>query len=93
MNETRAHLLIDGRVQGVFFRAFVREVAHNLGLNGWVRNLRDGRVETVFEGEKALIQLAIQKCHVGPPGARVSGIEVLWENYTGKESGFNIRYG
>jgi acylphosphatase len=92
MEMARAHLFIDGRVQGVFFRAFTREVAHNLALNGWVKNLRDGRVEAVLEGEKKVIQQAIQKCYAGPPGAKVSNIDIQWEQYTGKENGFNIRY-
>ncbi len=93
MEETRAHLFIDGRVQGVFYRAFVKDLAHDLGLNGWVKNLTDGRVEAVFEGDGTLIRQAIRRCYEGPPGARVSGIEVQWENYTGKESGFSVRYG
>jgi acylphosphatase len=92
MEMARAHLFIDGRVQGVFFRAFTREVAHNLTLNGWVKNLRDGRVEAVLEGEKKVIQQAIQVCYAGPPGAKVSNIDIQWEQYTGKENGFNIRY-
>lgn len=92
MEEAKAHLFIDGRVQGVFYRGFTREVAHALGLNGWVKNLRDGRVEAVFEGQKKLIQQAIQQCHAGPPGARVSSIDVKWESYTGEETGFSIRY-
>jgi acylphosphatase len=92
MEEARAHLFIDGRVQGVFYRAFTREIAHTLRLSGWVRNLRDGRVEAVLEGEKNVIQQAIQKCYAGPPGARVSNIEVQWEHYTGEENGFLIRY-
>jgi len=92
MEEARAHLLIDGRVQGVCYRAFAREVAHNLALKGWVKNLRDGRVEAVLEGEKKVIQQAIQECHAGPPGARVSKIDIQWELYTGEESGFSIRY-
>jgi acylphosphatase len=92
MEQARAHLFIDGRVQGVFYRAFTGEIAHTLRLSGWVRNLRDGRVEAVLEGEKDMIQQAIQKCYAGPPGARVSTIEVQWEHYTGEENGFNIRY-
>ena len=92
MEEARAHLFIDGRVQGVFYRAFAREIAHALGLSGWVRNLRDGKVEAVLEGEKNAIQQAIQKYYAGPPGARVSNIEVQWEHYTGEENGFHIRY-
>lgn len=92
MDKARAHLFIEGRVQGVFYRAFARDLAETLGLTGWVRNLRDGRVEAVFEGEKELIDKAIKECYTGPPGARVKNIEVIWETYTGKEKGFTIRY-
>jgi acylphosphatase len=89
---TRAHVFIDGRVQGVFYRSFTRELAHNLGLNGWVRNLRDGRVEAVFEGDKKMIEQAIKECYVGPPGARVSHIEVDWGQYVGDQKDFDVRY-
>jgi len=92
MENARAHLFIDGRVQGVFYRAFTRELAHNLGLDGWVRNLRDSRVEALFEGEKGIIQKAIQACYSGPPGARITNIDVQWETYTGDEKGFSVRY-
>jgi acylphosphatase len=92
MGNARAHLFIDGRVQGVCYRAFTRELAHNLGLDGWVRNLRDGRVEALFEGEKRIIEQAITACDSGPPGARVTNIEVKWETYTGDEKGFSVRY-
>ena len=91
METARAHVFIDGRVQGVFYRAFTREVAVSLGLSGWVRNLRDGRVEAVFEGQKDLIRQAIHQCHAGPPGARVTHIDTQWENFTGNENGFHIR--
>jgi acylphosphatase len=92
MEKARAYLFIKGRVQGVFYRAFIRELAYNLGLNGWVKNLRDGRVETVFEGEKELIDKAIKECYVGPPGARVTDIDVKWETFTGDQKGFSVRY-
>ncbi|MBM4146356.1 MAG: acylphosphatase [Nitrospira sp.] len=92
MENARAHLFIDGRVQGVFYRAFTRDVARSLGLDGWVRNLWDGRVEALFEGEKGTIQRAIQACYAGPPGASVTNIEVKWETYTGDEKGFSVRY-
>ena len=92
MEKARAHLFIDGRVQGVFYRAFTRELALGLGLSGWVRNLRDGRVEAVFEGEKKVVEQAIRECYAGPPGARVSNIEVTWESYTGGERDFSVRY-
>lgn len=92
MEEVRAHLLISGRVQGVFYRAFTRDLALSLGLKGWVRNLYDGRVEAVFEGKKELIEKAIKECYTGPPGARVTNIEVKWEAFIGDLKGFAIRY-
>jgi acylphosphatase len=92
MEKARAHVFADGRVQGVFYRAFAREIARNLGLNGWVKNLRDGRVEAVFEGDKNVIERAIRECNAGPPGAKVLNIEVTWEAYTGDEEGFSVRY-
>jgi acylphosphatase len=92
MEEARAHLFIEGRVQGVFYRAFTRELAHSLGLKGWVKNLRDGRVEAVFEGKKELIEQAIKECYIGPPGARVSNIDVNREPFIGDLKGFSIRY-
>ncbi|MEW6419826.1 MAG: acylphosphatase [Nitrospirota bacterium] len=92
MEEARVHLFIDGRVQGVFYRSFTRDTAHSIGLKGWVRNLRDGRVEAVFEGKKELIEQAIKECYIGPPGARVSNIDVKWETAEGDLKGFTIKY-
>lgn len=92
MDEARAHLFIEGMVQGVFYRAFTRDLAFILGLKGWVRNLRDGRVEAVFEGKKSLIEEAIKRCSIGPPGARVTNIQTEWETPTGDLKGFAIRY-
>ncbi|GAQ95101.1 acylphosphatase [Thermodesulfovibrio aggregans] len=86
----RAHLFISGRVQGVFYRAFTKEIADSLGLNGWVRNLRDGRVEAVFEGDEERISIAIDRCKEGPPYARVDNIEIIWEEPEGL-NGFEIR--
>jgi acylphosphatase len=92
MAEARAHIIISGRVQGVFYRAFTRELALTLDLKGWVRNLYDGSVEAVFEGEKKVIEQAIQECHIGPPGSRVTDIKVHWETFVGDQKGFMIRY-
>lgn len=86
----RAHLFISGRVQGVFYRAFTKDVADSLKLKGWVRNLRDGRVEAVFEGEEETILKAIEKCKQGPPYSRVDNVEVIWEEPEGL-SGFAIK--
>lgn len=90
--KARAHLYISGMVQGVYYRAFTQEVADSLGLTGWVRNLPDRRVEAVFEGEKELIEKAIMRCHQGPPYARVTDIDVAWENQLEDFNDFRIRY-
>ncbi|PKL52012.1 MAG: acylphosphatase [Nitrospira bacterium HGW-Nitrospira-1] len=92
MKTARAHLFIEGRVQGVFYRAFTGNLAAKLGLNGWARNLYDGRVEALFEGSRELIDQAIQGCWKGPVGSSVRNIEVQWEEPSGEYKGFNIRY-
>jgi len=92
MEEARAHLFIEGRVQGVFYRSFTRSVAARLGLHGWVKNLYDSRVEAVFEGNRKLIDQAILECGKGPPGAYVTNIDVVWEAYIGETKGFDIKY-
>lgn len=87
----RAHVLISGRVQGVFFRAYTVDEAAAAGVAGWVRNTSDGRVEAVFEGAQSAVEAVIAWCRKGPPAARVSGVEVVWEEPKG-EQGFGIRY-
>ncbi len=86
----RAHVFISGRVQGVFFRACTRDEARHLGLNGWVRNLADGRVEAVFEGEEQQVRQMIAWCHAGPAYALVRKVEVIPEEYTGEFDTFRI---
>jgi len=86
----RAHLRIYGRVQGVFFRSTMREVALELGVNGWVRNMPDGSVEAVVEGEKERVEELIKWAHRGPPLAKVERVEVRWESYRGDWEGFSI---
>jgi len=90
--KVRAHVFISGFVQGVFFRHETRKMAYRHNVTGWVRNLRDGRVEVVFEGDKKDVESMIAFCHKGPPGAIVRGIEVLWEEPTGEFRDFQIRY-
>ncbi|HFC49331.1 MAG TPA: acylphosphatase [Thermofilum sp.] len=75
----RARVYISGKVQGVFFRASTWEVAKRLGLRGYVRNLPDGRVEAVFEGDEEKVRKAIEWCRRGPPLAIVENVEVKWE--------------
>lgn len=88
----RAHVFISGRVQGVFFRYETQLRAIRNNVTGWVRNLPDGRVEAVFEGEKENVESMIEFCRRGPPGALVKNVEVAWENPTGEFKGFHIRY-
>jgi len=90
MDRLRARVVIEGRVQGVNFRAATREQARITGVEGWVRNLDDGRVEAIFEGLEAAVKLMISWCHSGPRHARVDRIDVAWEPPTGQERGFRI---
>lgn len=87
----RAHIIIYGRVQGVWFRAHTKEMADKLGIKGWVRNLPDGSVEAVFEGDEKSIEEMIRWCHHGPPLARVDRVEIKYEEPKG-ERNFEIRY-
>lgn len=75
----RVRLLISGRVQGVGLRLFVQREAVRLGLTGFVRNLRDGRVEAEAEGPQAAVHRFIDVVRAGPPGALVTGVELAWE--------------
>lgn len=79
MSETRAHVFVSGRVQGVFYRASTRDHATELGIDGWVRNLDDGRVEAVFEGPEGTVGEMVEWCHDGSDLARVSDVEVHYE--------------
>lgn len=92
MELARAHLLIDGRVQGVFYRAYTESVASRLGLDGWVKNLYDGRVEAVFEGKRSSIDEAVRECRKGPPDSHVTGVNVIWEEFDGRLQGFQVLY-
>jgi len=90
--KVRAHVFISGRVQGVFFRYETKRIANRRRVSGWIRNLPDGRVEAVFEGEKSDVEEMIRFCHRGPPAAIVRDVKVFWEQPTGDLQGFQIRY-
>jgi acylphosphatase len=92
MEKVRAHVVAEGRVQGVCFRSYTCDRAQKLKVFGWVRNLPDGRVEAIFEGERELVDKIVDWCHFGPPGAHVAGLKVDWLNYTGEFATFGIRY-
>lgn len=85
----RIHLVVEGRVQGVFFRASCAREAEARGLAGWVRNVPDGRVEAVFEGAEPQLEEIVAWCRQGPPGARVDEVSVAREEPVG-EAGFRI---
>ena len=90
--KVRVHVYVSGRVQGVFFRSETQDEALRHGLTGWVRNLPDGRVEAVFEGEKENVEKLVEFCRRGPPGARVAKVDVTWEDYTGQFKSFTMHF-
>jgi len=87
----RAHIYIDGKVQGVGFRNYIQRKAQTLDVTGWVKNLEDGRVEAVFEGEEMDVDQMIEACFEGPPAANVVDIEENWEKASGDIYGFDIK--
>jgi acylphosphatase len=86
----RMHVYVSGRVQGVFFRAEAERVARERGLAGWVRNLSNGRVEAVFEGNDADVDAAVAWCRQGPKWAEVNDLESA-EEPLGGDTGFRVR--
>jgi acylphosphatase len=86
----RVHVLVSGRVQGVFFRRVASEQARGLGLAGWVRNRSDGRVEAVFEGTQDAVDRMVSWCHEGTPWSKVDRVEVSSEEPEGLNT-FRIR--
>jgi acylphosphatase len=93
MTARTVHVLIHGRVQGVGFRAWTHHQAQLHGLNGWVRNRRDGAVEALFSGPDDLVEVMLKVCGQGPRGAVVERIEQLdpGENQDGHSAGFQVR--
>ncbi|MEM0020711.1 MAG: acylphosphatase [Fervidicoccaceae archaeon] len=89
--KARVHIRVYGRVQGVFFRAFVKSHADRLGITGWVKNVEDGSVEIVAEGEEDKLKELIGEVRRGPPLAFVEKIEVDWEDYRGEFHDFQIK--
>jgi acylphosphatase len=86
----RAHVFVSGRVQGVYFRDTTRQTAMAEGVDGWVRNRSDGRVEAVFEGGDDAVDAMIEFCHEGSPAASVEDVDVEYEDPEGVE-GFRVR--
>ncbi len=92
MEKVRARVLIEGRVQGVFFRYRTQETALKFDLKGWVKNRRDGSVEAVFEGDKEKVDQIVQWCHRGPSEAKVTKVHLSWEDYIEEFDDFTINY-
>ena len=88
----RAHVFIEGKVQGVFFRSETKRMADNLDLKGWVRNLPDNKVEAVFEGRGEKVDTMIEFCRIGPMDARVTHFTLVWESFVGEFKDFQILY-
>ena len=88
---TRAHVVVSGDVQGVFFRQETKQQAEAHGVTGWVRNRNDGAVEAVFEGEEQDVKALIDFCKRGPPRALVTNVDVKFEACTGEFKDFTIR--
>ena len=90
MGAARAHLLLQGRVQGVSFRYYTMQEARLLGLTGWVRNLWDGRVEVLLEGDDDAVKQMIAWCQQGPPTAVVEDVVITWEEPTAEFNNFRV---
>ena len=91
MAVVRAHVIISGRVQGVYFRGNIKEKAQSMGIRGWARNLTNGNVEAVFEGETEDVRRMVSWCQEGPPAARVDDVKTEWATPTRELSGFGLR--
>lgn len=88
----QAHIIVTGKVHGVFFRATTRDKARQLGLKGFVRNLVTGDVEVVAQGEQQDLYKLLEFCRQGPPGAEVEGIDIEYKDVKENFNGFDIRF-
>lgn len=88
----RFHGIVSGRVQGVAYRYFAQRWAGALSLSGWVRNLPDGRVEVLAEGEKEVLEVFTERLREGPRMAVVDDLELSWEAPAGESGGFRIEF-
>ena len=91
MSRRRVHVYVSGRVQGVYYRATTRDRAREHGVDGWVKNLDDGRVEAVFEGDPDDVEAMIDFCHEGSSRATVEDVDVTEEEPDGLD-GFEVRW-
>lgn len=92
MNNQRIRILVTGKVQGVFFRQALKVMAKKTGVFGWVKNLKDGRVEAVLEGDREKVGRLVEWAHGGPANARVEDVEIRNEEFVGEFSKFDVLY-
>ena len=92
MAKLRIHVFISGRVQGVFFRQALKAKAKQTNVTGWVRNLKDGRVEAVFEGDDDNVSTLVEWSHAGPANAIVEDVEIRNEKFSGEFEKFDVLY-
>lgn len=90
MTKIRAHVFVSGKVQGVYFRQNTMQTAQKNNTTGWVRNLEDGRVEAMIEGDEQSVNKVVEWCHQGPAASKVDRVDVRHETYTGEFSDFAI---
>ena len=88
----RVHVFISGYVQGVMFRYATQREALKLNLSGWIKNISDGRIEAIFEGNEAKVQRMIDFCHKGPPSAKVTNVKIMYEDPLHRNKSFKILY-
>ncbi len=90
--KVRAQVIISGRVQAVFFRMNTARAANRFGVCGWVKNRWDGNVEAVFEGDQDRVNAILEWCDTGDAPAKVSNVDLEWEEFTGAYDSFDITY-
>jgi len=92
MVNQRVHIFVKGKVQGVFFRQTTKTRAEKKNVTGWVRNLKDGRVEAILEGQDVDVSEVVEWSHRGPANAMVEDVQIINEKYKGEFSKFDILY-
>jgi acylphosphatase len=92
MAKQRVHIFVKGKVQGVFFRQAMKVAAKKNHVSGWVKNLKDGRVEAILEGEDISVSNVVEWCHAGPANARVEDIDIRNEKFKGEFTKFEVLY-
>ena len=92
MTDQRVRIFVTGKVQGVFFRQALKIKAKQNNVFGWVRNLQDGRVEAILEGQDENVNVLVEWCHGGPANARVEDVDIRSEKYSNEFSNFEVLY-